>query len=332
MQDKIARLLLETAADRWITELQKDTARSARKLAEFGDLMARSNRQHHFFDNAQRLLSRRDSGYYDFAQRLAVSVDRDVLKTFGMNFGFNSLAKGAKKIASYEEETGAYLPWTVGMELSDGADGFSLQRRLIEEGESLGIYTYFMDASQYSGDPDALISLCLKFSNSAFFLFCGAPFLLKTTELASAANTIFLVDLTDSCARSAAARLRENRRLWGYWLSYDNASAEEVIGGGYLPAIEGSECDVLFFCNLPGTGQETIQRMRSYVDSLRAQDCPGYFACEAQSDVLYVDSTISPAAHAIFLRADGSTCCAPANSRPLHFEGSLRELAARAAT
>ncbi len=330
MQEKLARLLIETAADRWITGLQKDTRRSARKLAEFGDLMSKTGRQHWFFEKVQQILKNESSGYYAFARRLAVSVDRGALKTFGLNFGYNSLVKGARMIAAYEEESGNYLPWTITMECPSGAQGLSMQRRLIEEGRSLGVYTYILDAARFGGELSGLRALFSDFQDCAFLLLCRAPLLLGAESLQDSRNVLYLICPDDPEACRVAASLRGARCLWGLWSAYNEQTADEIIGGRYASFAAQSECDALFLCAKPGVGAPTVEKMRAYAQSLRANDSCGYFVCELRSDIEFVDGAISPRPHALFVHADGSACCTPAAGEqgPLHFNGSLRELVA----
>ena len=165
--------MIEAAVDRGIREMQEDPKRSVRKLADLGRQFSRGRFQKNFFDLSQTLLQDDNSPYYTILSRLTRETNHETLKKFGVNIGYTSWTYGASLIRSYEKEHGYDVPWTVFMHyLPDGPLGLKQIGGLIEEGRSIGIYTYFIYLEEMPEDWTELTELFHSFDNSAFLLFC----------------------------------------------------------------------------------------------------------------------------------------------------------------
>ena len=53
---------------------------------------------------AQQMLERQDSPYYEMVRNAVTHTDRQRIKTFGINFGWNCLTAGAHQIRTLEQE------------------------------------------------------------------------------------------------------------------------------------------------------------------------------------------------------------------------------------
>ena len=164
--------MIEAAVDRGIREMQEEPKRSVRKLADLGRQFSRGRFQKNFFDLSQTLLQDDNSPYYTILSRLTRETNHETLKKFGVNIGYTSWTYGASLIRSYEKEHGYDVPWTVFMHyLPDGPLGLKQIGGLIEEGRSIGIYTYFIYLEEMPEDWTELTELFHSFDNSAFLLF-----------------------------------------------------------------------------------------------------------------------------------------------------------------
>lgn len=336
MQEKLARILIDSAVDRWIIGLRNDTGRSARKLTELGEQMSRSTRQHWFFEKAQEMLSHEDNGYYELAHRLANDVDRMTLRTFGVDFGYNSLTRGADAIHARQSQKGESIPWTLVLEVTDGSaqDGFALQRRVLQEGEALGLHTYFIDATACMEELETLCSLLSTCRDDCFFLFCEPRAALAFKQPETAHNIMFLLDAAGADFSGACALLRGAQCLWGMYLRYDEKTADAIIGGEYSSIAEDSGCAAFFLMPEDSCSEATSARVLAYADKQRREDCYGYFVSECRSDIRFIDKSITGSSRYLKLRSDGTVLCETAQgARELSLgDSSLADLAQKTAS
>lgn len=145
-QIDITRKLLEATVDKALRDLQTDTERSVRNLVDLAQNFSNGRFQKDFFSIIQTLLEDQSSAYYALVRRIVNQVDHRTLKTFGINLGYNGCTVGAKTIRQNEQKLRFNIPWSIAFML-DSADGcVSAEEiaRTIEQGKTLGVYTYLL--------------------------------------------------------------------------------------------------------------------------------------------------------------------------------------------
>jgi hypothetical protein len=75
MNEHMASAILGVSTDLWIRDMQFDTQRTARRLAELGNLFSTGVKQRRFFEQAETLLKSRSSEYYPLLKKLCTSAD-----------------------------------------------------------------------------------------------------------------------------------------------------------------------------------------------------------------------------------------------------------------
>ena len=107
----LSRAMVESVVDRSLREIVSDPDRSLRKLVDLGNLLARGRSQKESFSLLSRVLENEGSPYYDMVRRIVQEVDREKLKCFGINLGWESWTVGAGRIRALEGERHYNIPW-----------------------------------------------------------------------------------------------------------------------------------------------------------------------------------------------------------------------------
>ena len=241
MQDRIKRVMIESAVGKALSEIRKKSKRELRNLVELGTRYARGRFQDDFFTLARHMLEDDDSPYYDIIFRLVNEVDKDILKTIGVNIGYNSWAVGAKKIRAYEQAEGHNVPWTILADFRGEVAQPLMQEdyaRMIREGRELGIYTYIFFGNGMRETAPWLKELFKGFPECAFLLFADPEDI--TQELAesfhAAKNVLPAVMLGSGDEQLAAFReamtiLTEKRCMAAAAICYGAEDIETIMDG-----------------------------------------------------------------------------------------------------
>ncbi|MEG1932115.1 MAG: hypothetical protein RR075_03285, partial [Pygmaiobacter sp.] len=84
-QHRMKRTALGTLVQRSIIELQTDPQRALRRLADMGQNLCQGENQQRFIADLQHEIDQSSSPSYAVLQRIATSVNPEVLRTLGMN-------------------------------------------------------------------------------------------------------------------------------------------------------------------------------------------------------------------------------------------------------
>lgn len=222
--------MIEAAVDRGIREMQEDPKRSVRKLADLGKQFSRGRFQQNFFDLSQTLLQDDNSPYYTILSRLTRETNHETLKKFGVNIGYTSWTYGASLIRSYEKEHGYDVPWTIFIHyLPDGPLGPEQIDRLIQEGRSIGVYTYFIYLEEMPEDWTALTKLFHSYDNSAFLLLLPDRELEEADcDLLSECRNLLVSAEIASCYRENIRLLKQRGCIVANHYYYHSSDLEEI--------------------------------------------------------------------------------------------------------
>ena len=92
----LSRAMVESVVDRSLREIVSDPDRSLRKLVDLGNLLAHGRSQKESFSLLSRVLENEGSPYYDMVRRIVQEVDREKLKCFGINLGWESWTRSRR--------------------------------------------------------------------------------------------------------------------------------------------------------------------------------------------------------------------------------------------
>lgn len=297
MKQKIGRVLVETAVRRTIKDIQQDPERSIRNLIDMALNFAAGRFQQQFFEATRQALSREDSAYYRLVTDVVNSVETDRLVTFGMNLGYNGCTRGARIIRSIEAEEGFNIPWCLSLDIDQETflSHTSAYKRLIRQGEELGIHTWQLHTANPS---EQLLNLVAAFPDSAFVLFCP-PGYIKKELLARAAHipnlmiTCIYSEKEQAECERACRELRAGGFLYGLHLVYQKKEEASLKDDHYLAGLLNLHPAFVFFSPDPSLPAPDRQRFYSVIKALRlSQDYAAIFL-ELHLDNQKIDSIIS---------------------------------------
>ncbi|MCD8190894.1 MAG: hypothetical protein LUD78_11905 [Clostridiales bacterium] len=298
----VNRTLIETFVRQKLKEMQEDPDRCTRTLVDMALHFSTGRFQKDFFQAAQTMLENEDSGYYELIQDAAAHMDQEHLLTFGMNVGYNSCTAGAKRIREVEARQGFNVPWTVTL-LTDSQRYPAMERAyqsLMEQGKELGIYTWMLCPN---GKPEALLPLVESQPDCAFVLFSDAgqmssSFLNRAAELKNLLLAVKYDDQAEECCR----QLRQRQTLYGVYLPYRQAEAEQVVSESTLQDVSVLHPGVTIFMPL-----EPGERMADYQFVLTARNDQKYCTLPFAlwEDIRRVDSIISDEAVVVAFDGEG---------------------------
>ena len=121
-QDAFKRVVVKSIVDRSLRNIRRDPRRGIRRLADLGEVAAAGPYQKRFLSIVRRMLEQEDSPYYTMVSNAVQSADNERLKTFGLNFGWNCLTVGTRKIRALEQTQPWSIPWSLTVHIG-GAPG-----------------------------------------------------------------------------------------------------------------------------------------------------------------------------------------------------------------
>ena len=317
----VIRAAIQSAVSKGIRDIRRDPNRSIRRLVDLGIQFGKGQYQQTFFSDAQLALRNRHSAYYPLVTSLIRNVDAKTLETFGLNIGYMSWTMGAKAIRTYEKEHGVNVPWTIILRLDQPTQTPLRLASLVEQGQALGIYTYFVYISSQTANPSALLSTMEQQTNSAFFVLSAD---VETNLWMAGQNTLppntLMVPLCDSEGETqvgdAFAKLR---RLFGFCCVYDANNADQLLSDVFMERMVAQGCPILFYLPAPGCDPETIHRVYTSLLALRGAGRHPLFPIALPEDIRQVDHIISNEQCMLELGADG-TVLRPEGSASLSVE------------
>ncbi|HWR22627.1 MAG TPA: hypothetical protein VN366_04040 [Feifaniaceae bacterium] len=308
MESNLVRFMIEKAVDRALSEIRNKSKRELRNLVELGMYHATGRFQSEFFGLAQQMLADQDCPYYDAVFRLANTVDDAVLKTFGINVGYNAWTAGAQRIREYEAVHGHNVPWTIVFDLSAASLPPENIDDTIRQGRSIGICCYFFRLESCADFPEWLPRILNAYGDCGFVLFLRPE---QVTRAAAqgcrrAGNAMCVLSYTQERERlyqSAADILIKARSLLAASIAYGERRSLAWIKSyrqlpkEYLPALT-------FLVEEPGCEPETAQSVRSMMEEAAIHPTLPTLFVDLYRDIERVDRIIS--SDACYMEIGGS--------------------------
>lgn len=287
----MTRSLVEVAIDKALHDIARDPDRSIRNLVDLGSNFSNGRFQTGLFSGMQDILKNRSTRYYELARRIIADVKGAALKSFGLNLGYNAFTHGAKHIRDQEAELGFNIPWMIEITYRQG-EALTEEDvcRVIDEGQALGIYTYFIHMQP--GELPALDRWAHRYNDCAFVAFLTDP-MAPEALLYTAENVMISLDVRSECFERCAGKLRADRALYAAHCRYDDGSADHLLSGEWADAVLAGRGTFFFLIAQPGTSQKTQERVYDYALSLRDGQQYPVFVMDYYRDMLYIDHVIS---------------------------------------
>ncbi len=324
----VIRAAILNAVSKGIRDIRRDPNRSIRRLVDLGMQFGRGRYQQTFFTDAHKTLKKRDSAYYALVTSLIRNADPKTLETLGFNVGYMSWTMGAKVIRAYEKREGVNVPWTVLVDLGRPAGRTPDLAALVEQGQKLGIYTYFLFAGEQTADLDSVLQTAERFSGSAFFLLStdGAMNARLAASDALLCNTLVVPRGGDPSCPEIGGVLAKKKRMFGLNCEYNAVNADTLLSDAFLQNVVEQGYPFLFLISSGDCDEETRARVNAKVLAIRGDGRYPLFPIDLYNDLQQVDHIISDEQCMLVLGADGSVLYPAGTDAPAFGERTLEEL------
>lgn len=303
MQKDMTRRLVEIGVRSALTQCGGSPGRAVRNLVDLGLTFSRGQLQRQLLTTIQTLLGNPDSAYYPLIRDVVANTDTDRLVRFGVNVGYESCSKGARRLRTVEEEQGFHMPWALGLTVdgSRPAAGLPRWQEVIRQANALGVHTFLLDAR---GDAALAAALPGCAEESAFVLFLSGsqvtPALVE--RLQSSPNVLPAVRL-DGGAPAACARLRKARFPYAVWDCY--RSGEGILDGHWLESLLPLHPILAVLRAEEGCPDDVRQAVTRCLRDVRKEQRYPVVAMELRQDLLWIDEMISQGQAAAWFDAEG---------------------------
>lgn len=308
-REAMTRGIICSLVDRILKEAETDPERTVRKLVDLGGQLVKGRFQSYFFGMVQTMLEDEDSAYYELARRVCTQVDREALKTLGVNLGYNSCTLGARTIREREAAEGYSIPWAVMFRMQSGGTLPPEEyERFIQEGTALGIRSYIFYAEDKKIDLEPVLERMAAHKDCAFLL--ALPAAIVTEEVVSRVcelqNLMVAPDSEDAEFPQAAQRLRRARRPYACHRSCRGMEdLKDMESGAWARRVVDAGC-MFAFCHTEATCTDEIcDRAARYVEETRRSQREAVILSNYYTDHLFIDRVISGSPSFLGIRSDG---------------------------
>ncbi len=286
----LTRLLIESTVDRALRDMERDAHRSVRNLVDLALTFSKGTFERHFLTLCQNILEDETSLYYQLLDRALRTCDRQTLKTFGINVGYEACSKGARRIREIEAAQGFNIPWALTIQAgSQGLSRLYLQR-LVTEGTELGIRVFLLQDFQL--EQDVLEQLLREHTTCAFVVFTtgarGADW--NLANLARLPNLLLSVDAHGPLVLELCRALEEERMPYALHLDYSDETAAALPA--QLEELQ-SLGSLLVLLYAQGASPETQQTVSQQVQNARTAHSYPFGLMELTRDLLTIDQVVS---------------------------------------
>jgi len=279
MNEHMASAILGVSTDLWIRDMQFDTQRTARRLAELGNLFSTGVKQRRFFEQAETLLKSRSSEYYPLLKKLCTSADAAAIRTFGIAFGYHALSRGASRRRAAIQSGCSGISFAA---FAHDATPETLARTVAER-HPLGTGAYFVYPDE-SADPDALCEVMRQNRECAFVVFDATGTFADRLPLNAMRFLPAERLLQGEAPRSGA--------LYGAFASYDACSLPADTSLNRIAALSRSGCLFYVLTAAKGTPSAVMAQAARAVTAMRRNLPYPLFPVSLETDINYVDAPV----------------------------------------
>lgn len=297
--------IIEATISSAIKRIENDPERSIRNLVDMGVMFCNGKFQQRFLAEVQRMLENEQSSYYRIIPDLISSVDSKRITTFGINLGYQSCTKGARIIRKTEAEQNCNVPWCIFIDLQKKTYSQMKEKyfSLIEQGQSLGTYTWFVNPHS---DILSTLELAEHFTDSAFVIICNPNDITEIIldEFSEVYNVFFIINYKDGI-EDACALLRKRKFLFSVLYKYQEHDIENILNHSILYDLCSLHSLFSFFYANTECPLEMQQHVYEYIKETRYKQSFQTIPFDLIYDVRFIDEIISEDAVTISFDSNG---------------------------
>lgn len=284
--------ILRAFANHWLDKAETDTKRSLRKLVEFGYCFSGSSKIRNFFHEARNIINNNKSQYFSLTRNLVKNVDRVRTTEFGIIFGFDGLVKGINGplLHTAEKEHKYALASIIG---GQGGENILNANSLTERTNELscgGTALFFIFIDSIEIDCELLRDLTDSFPLRTFFI------LTDRTDLALACNTknvMPILDLYGKDYTEVSAKLKNQKQLFGGFLSYNDNNADTIKSTEFLDKVSESGCLFLFLVADASATKSCREKMSSFGHMQKRKPTHPIFITDLFGDLDWLNASVT---------------------------------------
>ena len=304
----LKKQVVSSLVDHFLLQMTNDPSRALRRLVDLGTVFFQGAEQQPFWTLLQESLSREDSPYYILLRRRLAQVDRRSLRTVGVNMGWGTFVHGARILRGWMSAHPSAPPWALALELGEGEAALTSgqRRRILTEGQSLGICSYLLIADDSTGFQEAL-RLADWAPECALFLLLDRVLRPEDAKaLASRPHLTVLLDGSSPQLEASARCLRQRRCLYGaYHRCGGQEDADAILSGSFARrAVEAGCAFALSWAS--DQGGPWIQELGRYAGEMRAQQHIPLIFLDLYQDFQTIGDALLPACRYCKAARDGA--------------------------
>ncbi|MGB9779687.1 radical SAM protein [Caldanaerobacter sp.] len=249
-----------------INYVEKDPEKNLDAIANLLSKIAVMPQHKQQIEQVKRFLDDKNSNWYRYAVKLLKRIDKNIIKTLGVNFFIYSGLKGIPKQKELEEKYDINIPWAILMDPTEACNlrcvgcwagqykphnlPFEVMDRVCTEAEELGVYFIVLSGGEPTLRMKDIIKLAEKHKNQVFHLFTNGTLIDEDMikEVKRVGNITFAVSINGFRESNDAIRgkgtfdkvmramdlMRENGVLFGYSTVYTRTNVEEVSSDEFV--------------------------------------------------------------------------------------------------
>ncbi len=280
------RMAVGTAMDLVLKKINKEEREEELvKMVDFMEKYVNVLPEKINYDRIKELIMDKDGFINQYVNRVLDEVDPKVLKTMALNFGFEAMLNGTKKIREMRETHKCNIPWLILMDPTSACNlhctgcwaaeygnklnlSFEEMDHLICQGKELGVYFYMFTGGEPLVRKKDLIKLCEKHNDCAFLAFTNGTLVDEAfcEEMKRVGNFALAISLEGDAQVNDSRRgdgvygkvmhamdlLKENGLIFGASICYTSKNCMSVSSPEFVKLMVEKGCKyAMYFHYMP---------------------------------------------------------------------------------
>lgn len=309
----LKRAIIEAAINKGLHDIKNDPKRGIRNLVDLGIHFAKGDFQKSILNMIQGVLSNLDSSYYNVVSDIIDNIDHNIIKTFGMNIGFNSWTEGVKKIRQHQQRYNYGVPWVIIFDFRtptiDRLNNIEICD-IINQGKKMGIYSYIFFIEDGVEDLVEILELN---QDCAFIVYVPSKALKEENvhQFRLKGNGVFSVLFDENDNREtlfqAIELLSADKCLFAVHSYYNDQNIEDILNDRWIKNVEALPCIFAFLIRGENCSDENSKKVLEYIYNSRMDKQHKLFLMDFYGDIDYINRIISSDSFFLTIEQNGYT-------------------------